>query len=499
VNERLDPVRRPYWLLAVFGVLLLSPPVWATVALTATAVALTLAGGLRRAAAEREPGAGDGRGAGAGTRRAGDVTVLGVDREGREVLVSDEQLAAHGLILGASGSGKTTTLLSILGDHVRRGRPVIAIDMKGSPAFANELAAAARAAGRPFRMWTLDGPGFWNPLQHGNATELKDKLIATERFTEPHYQRAAERYVQTALQVLAELHPGRPMTLSGVVDAMDPRRLAGLARKLPGERAVRVQDYLSTLTPDQLSAVRGFGTRLAIISESHVGRYLSPPAGDVSSAAGLRGDAIDLRRALEGDEVVLFSLNSGSYGKLAAQIGALVVIDLVAACGDRLARNGGAAVSGELRAILAIDEFSAMEGDLVGKLFVRARESGLGTLLATQEMADMDRAAPGLREQIVGSTAIKLIHRQEVPASALSVAQMAGTVKRWERSERYGGPVLGPNPYGGGTRRLVEEFRVHPNVIKTLQTGEAVVISKTPQTSVRRIYVRPPAPGSERA
>ena len=110
----------------------------------------------------------------------------------------------------------------------------------------------------------------------------------------------------------------------------------------------------------------------------------------------------------------------------------------------------------------------------------------------------MDRAAPGLRDQIVGSTAIKLIHRQEVPASALSVAQMAGTVKRWERSERYGGPLLGPNPYGGGTRRLVEEFRVHPNVIKTLQTGEAVVISKMPRTSVRRIYVRPPARGPER-
>ena len=39
-------------------------------------------------------------------------------------------------------------------------------------------------------------------------TELKDKLIATERFTEPHYQRAAERYVQTVLQVLARAHPG---------------------------------------------------------------------------------------------------------------------------------------------------------------------------------------------------------------------------------------------------------------------------------------------------
>ncbi len=75
--------------------------------------------------------------------------------------------------------------------------------MKGSPAFARALAEAAAAAGRAVRVWTLDGGAHWNPLAHGNATELKDKLIATERFTEPHYQRAAERYVQTVLQVSA--------------------------------------------------------------------------------------------------------------------------------------------------------------------------------------------------------------------------------------------------------------------------------------------------------
>ena len=52
------------------------------------------------------------------------------------------------------------------------------------------------------------------PLAHGNATELKDKLMSTERFTEPHYMRAAERYVQTVLQVLGRARPDQPPTLS---------------------------------------------------------------------------------------------------------------------------------------------------------------------------------------------------------------------------------------------------------------------------------------------
>ena len=143
-------------------------------------------------------------------------------------MLSDRQLAAHALIVGASGAGKSTTLLTDpRPSTIRRGRPVVAIDMKGSPAFAGELAAGGRArradrsgSGR----WT--GPSHWNPLAHGNATELKDKLIATERFTEPHYQRAAERYVQTVLAGARSSAPGRPPTLDEVVRLMDPRRLA---------------------------------------------------------------------------------------------------------------------------------------------------------------------------------------------------------------------------------------------------------------------------------
>ena len=108
--------------------------------------------------------------------------------------LSDEQLAAHALIVGAAGAGKSTTMLTILSDHIARGRPVVALDMKGSPAFARQLGRAAARAGRGLRVWTPDGPSHWNPLAHGNATALKDMLISTERFSEPHYQRAAERY-----------------------------------------------------------------------------------------------------------------------------------------------------------------------------------------------------------------------------------------------------------------------------------------------------------------
>jgi hypothetical protein len=338
------------------------------------------------------------------------------------------------------------------------------------------LADGAASAGRPFRLWTLDGPGRWNPLAYGNATELKDKLIASERFTEPHYQRAAERYVQTVLQVLGETHPHEPPTLEEVANLMEPRRIAVLLRHAPRQLADRVQDYIAALSPDQLSAIRGLGTRLALISESQAGAYLRPGEGQ---------PAIDLGLALNHGDVVVFSLNSARYGGLASQLGTLAIQDLVAATGHRLLDPNRHAP-----ATVGIDEFSALGSDNVISLLARCRESGVSVLLATQELADLDRAAPGLRDQVLGSTAVKIVHRQDVPASARTVAQMAGTETAWEQTRQTTAhPVFGDYDTGRGTRRQAERFVVHPNEISSLPPGEAVLITKVPRTGVHTVRV----------
>jgi conjugal transfer pilus assembly protein TraD len=454
--------------------LLTSPPAWAAIAIGALAIGAMVAQDVRRALRRRHAPA---------ELAQGGAIVLGSDAEGRRVVLSDRQLSAHALILGASGAGKSTTLLKLLTEHVRIGRPVVAIDMKGSPAFALSLAQAAEDAGRPFALWSPDGPATWNPLAHGNPTELKDKLIATERFTEPHYQRAAERYMQTVLQALHYAQPAQPPTLEQVVDMMDPRRLPGLLRRAPRPFAERVQDYLAGLPADQLSAIRGLATRLAIITEAHTGRFLGPRVDGA--------EAIDVRGALAGDQVVVFSLNSSTYGKLSAQIGALAIQDLVAAAGHRLSQPPPAG-----QAVIGIDEFSALESDNIISLLARCREAGVSVLLSTQELADLDRSARGLRDQVLGSTAVKIAHRQEVPGSARTIAQMTGTESVWEESvQTTRHPLLGLRETGRATRRPGERFRVHPDEISSLPPGEAVLISKLPGRSVRTVRVTPPQRG----
>jgi conjugal transfer pilus assembly protein TraD len=467
--------------LALWAGVIIAPSIAAAAALVAGGAALLWGPALLRTVARRRRGR-----EGAVRTPAATAVVLGADPAGRPVALDDRQLAAHELIVGASGAGKSTTMLAVLDAQIRRGRPVVAIDMKGSPGFAAALQRAAAAAGRGLRVWTPEGPGRWNPLAHGNATALKDMLISSERFSEPHYQRAAERYLQLALQALHAAHPDRPTQLHEVVAAMEPRRLGAMLRRVPGADAERVQDYLAALTPDQLSAARGLGTRLAVLSESVAGPYLR-------TDAGAPGAAVDLRAALTGGDVILFSLNSSVYGQLAAQLGALAIQDLISATGRRLGPGGVAlrpAPGGEpLPATVAIDEFSALGADNVLALLARGREFGVSVLLATQEMADLERAGRGFRDQVLGIVGVKLIHRQDVPASADIVAQMAGTHTIWVETQQIRS-VLAPAGASRGTRRQEERYIVHPNEIKTLEVGQAVVLSKLPSARVDRVRVR---------
>jgi conjugal transfer pilus assembly protein TraD len=429
------------------------------------------------------------------TELPADGIPLGHDPAGRPVLVPASALGAHTLILGATGSGKTTTLLALLRDQMAHGGAIVAIDLKGSPGFARQLRAAAEGAGRHFRIWTLDGGECWNPLATGNATELKDKLISTERFTEPHYQRAAERYLQQALQVAQATAGERPITLATVVELLEPAALAARSRLLAPARARALRTYLTSLTRDQLSAVRGLHSRLALLTESHVAPLLAPTPGQ---------ETIDLRSALASREVVLFSLSSVTYGQLAGQLGTLAVQDLVSATAARLA--GQATPTGEQPtppppALVAIDEFSAIGSDNVLALLARGREAGVGVVLCTQELADLDRVARGLRDQVLGNTAVKIAHRQDVPESALTVAQLAGTVETWERSYReYRGRFGGRRLEVAGVR-AVQRYRVPPQRISELRPGEAVVVVKTPQAhaTIARVDARIPGSSSGRS
>lgn len=380
--------------------------------------------------------------------------LVGHDHQHQAVRVPVTARATHTLVLGATGAGKTVTQAWMLGRAVDAGHAVVCVDPKGDGLLLCELHSAAQRNGRRFALWTREGPCSYNPFAHGSDSELADKALAGETYTEPHYLRQAQRYVAQATRTLQAAQ--QAVTLESLVETLNPDELERLARPLPQDRAALVQAYVDSLSGEQRRGLAGTRDRLAILAESELGVWL-----------GDQENGIDLRADIEAGAVVYFRLDADRWPLLAEMLAAAIVQDLITVAAHHQATPA--------RAVICIDEFSAVAPDQVVRLFGRARSAGLSLLLGTQELADLaSDEHPGLLEQVLGNTAAIIAHRQRVPDSAELLAKVAGTRGSWTHTQRTHGPGMGGEE---GTRTRAREFHVHPDEFKSLRTGEAVVIT----------------------
>ncbi len=421
----------------------------------------------------------------------GDELTVGTDRRGRAVSIELGGASAsgggtHTLVAGATGSGKTVTQTWITREAIAHGLAAVVVDPKGDRWMREQVRRSALAAGRRLIVWGPGATAVYNPYARGSETEIADKALAGERFTEPHYQRQAQRYLGHAVRALRAA--GREVSLAGLVEALDPAGLELLARGLDrsggtlasGEhppfgwhprfdrsretlafgshprfgqqQGLAVHAYLDSLTSRQRSDLTGVRDRLAILAESDVGPWLDP------ATAG--AERFDLLEAVREGAVVYFSLQADSRPLLAQMLGSAIVQDLqtvVSALQERPAR-----------CLVVIDEFSAVAAEHVARLFARARSAGVSLLLGTQELSDL--RLPGretLLEQVLGNLTSVIAHRQAVPESAELCARLTGSRGAWRTSV---------SSDGRSTRTRVSEHLIGSEEVMSLPRGCAAVI-----------------------
>ena len=395
----------------------------------------------------------------------GDRLAVGRERNGRVVSIplGGSTGGTHTLVVGATRSGKTVTMTWMAVRAIECGMATIVVDPKGDRDLRRELHDVAQAAGKPFIEWTPQGSSIYNPYARGSETEIADKVLAGERFTEPHYLRQAQRYLGHEVRVLRKA--GLEVSLEALVHHLDPSRLEVLARSLPESEAWGAHAYLDSLTTRQQSDLAGVRDRLAIMAESDIGRLLSP------RTPGMK--RLDLLEAVKAQAVVYFNLEADHRPLLAQMLGAAIVQDLQAMV---------AALQGRpVPTLVAIDEFSAIVPERVVGLFARASGAGVSLVLGTQELADL--RVPGremLLEQIMGNLSVLIAHRQVVPASAELISSMTATRGVW-RTSRHGDGKL--------TRTRGLENALRAEQIMGLSQGWAAVIGLSDGGSVSIVRI----------
>lgn len=263
-------------------------------------------------------------------------------------------------------------------------------------------------------------------------------------------------------------------TLAGALE--DPvTTAASLEPSAPAEAK-----WLTSLLPDERSALRGMATRLRTMTNSDGAQALLPaPAG-----AG----EISLHHAITTNHLVVFTLPQGLYPDLVPHVTRYALSTINAVC-TRIEQSGT-----EADALVFVDELSAFDGDGLCAGFERGRSAGVRFVVATQSLSNLASAGGDkLLHAALDNAELLVIHRQAVPDAAEALASVGGTQEAWEHTHKVSdgaGLRIGWDETGERARRLTDQFRAHPNAIKSLAQGEAILVTQRPSFAVRRVAVR---------
>ncbi len=392
-------------------------------------------------------------------------------RSKRNVFLSTQMRQMHTHVVGSTGAGKTDSLiLPLLVQDVQRGRGALVMDAKGDMETLNKIKYHVRRAGREkdFLFFSLAYPeksNTYNPLLRGNPTELKDKIISANIWTEEFYKKKSEETLLLLMKALREA--GETVTFHKLYELLsDEEKLVALSNCLKDTRLKGIIDNALRKYAIFQKDLSGLTADLGMIAESEFADLLVAEKPQ-----------IDLLDAYLTKKIVYFQLNAQGYEETARRFGRIVLQDM-----KTVSNHIQAYLPEEQRSFFPVfvDEFSNFAYEQFVEFLNKARGAHLGITIAHQSLGDLQKAGDHFMKQILENCNIKIIMRQDDPESIETYARISGTEKSMKNTVQTEEDFFGKSPTGMGTVREVEEFRVKPNVIRELGRGEAAVIIKQP-------------------
>lgn len=309
------------------------------------------------------------------------------------VYLSLKELGHHGAIFGAPGTGKTTCLSLLVQGHAGYG-PSIVVDGKGSLALQRAIYAAGGL------VWTIGGR-LKLDLLDPDPTVLAEQLTEATRLegTAEVYSAAAARSLQWIGHLLA-WQDQRP-TLEAVEALLSKGHLTKALEQIQHRPRVRTWlDQLGDMGETEISGVRTALMRITRMIDSEAGPSLG---------SGL--DAVRLEDVVQGRTTLLLSLDSRRYPGLASLLGGWILIALQRAC---------AFVPKGTSCLMVVDEVGAFgrQARHIEPLLARARDAGVGVVMAAHGPSQLDAAVHNLASQSLQETAWQIVLGQGDPDDA---------------------------------------------------------------------------------
>ncbi len=329
--------------------------------------------------------------------------------EAKPIYLTEDDRRRHLYVIGQTGTGKTTEILSMLIDDIRAGKGVAIIDPHGE--FAEKALAQVPKERLDdviyFDPGDLSRPMGINMLDYNYDRPEEKTFIVNEMqsifnklFPPETMGPMFEQYMRNALLLLMEDMPNEPATLMEVPRVFTDQQFRW--RKLERIKNPVVIDFwekeaakaggeasLNNMTPYITSKFNNF------ISND----YMRPIIGQPKSA-------FNFREVMDSGKILLINLSKGKIGDLNANLLGMIFIGKILMAA--LSRVEIADESKRRDFYLYIDEFQNFATDSVATILSEARKYHLSMTMAHQFIAQLKE---NIRDAVFGNVGTQLVMR----------------------------------------------------------------------------------------
>ncbi len=368
----------------------------------------------------------------------------------RDINISDIDSRAHSAIVGASGTGKTSLIDSLILGDLQRNKSVIYIDPKSTRAGLEQFVNLCLYSDSRCKLFSNFYKGenrlYINPVKSGTTTQIADRIYKSFTWSEEFYALKCYQALRVSIEELKTENEF-------------------ISLKTIYQRVLLIADskfrkHISI----KRSEVDGIITRLENINKSDFGELLNHEEG--LSFKELRDKNIN---AYIGISVL-------GYPEIARSVGKILLGDIATSVNDVYEKTGVADAINLKPMSLKIDELGAIVLDEFIEILNKCRGAKLEVTVAMQSPNDISKVCPDLTQQIFENTSNWFIMRQRMKDSASMLSESIGTMESLKQTIR----IDDGEEQAQGSQRKVEELIVHSSIIKSLKTGQCILMRQNP-------------------
>ena len=414
--------------------------------------------------------------------------VIALGDKGNAVTINEAELGMHGIILGATGSGKTVTIGALAAALMDLGWSGLLLDLKediGAGGLRDFCSTYASHHAVPFQQMALSDPSspcWLNPLAGMDADFARDTILSLTDFDDAYWQNLNKKMLGQLVNLCYDAHSVDPVsvpypTINGIGRILETGNLAAATKKMRALVAasganIDEMRYSAMSAPDKASqdSAAGFGAKLTQMYDTIAGRTVL-----------VSGDG---RRELDvmAEGLTYVGLDSTGKPDLAKLISSAVLQRMSVYAAQR---TTGMITKGQPR-FLIIDEASVVDRSILQALLSKARGAGICVVVCTQGPHDWIDKTGDDWAMLINNINVGIIMAQGSPEAAEMCAEFIGQRRQFSIKRSVGG---GEDKSPTGSVSEDVDFIVDPHEIRGLSIGEAILRVNKPSERVSWVKI----------